>query len=121
MGTSYQHFVLALWAIGKPAEPALLGLLDEKEPAVRLATVMGLHPIQTYIERNQEQDEMAVNVLRKARGDKDSSVRYYACAGLGDFKHVAKAAEPELRELKEHDPEERIRSLAGICLESIKR
>jgi HEAT repeat protein len=121
MGGSYQHFVLALWAIGKPAEAALLDLLDEKEPAVRLATVLGLHPGQSYIKLDQEQNALAVIVLRKALRDKDNSVRIHACGELGDFKQFANDILPELLELRQKDPDERVRRIAEIATESIER
>lgn len=116
-----QHFVLALWAIGKPAEAALLGLLNEEEESVRLSTVIGLHPSQSYVKRDQEKDTLAVNVLRKALCDKAASVRYHACSELAEFKEVAKVALPELLELQDKDPDNRIRDIAKIATEWIKR
>lgn len=121
LGASYQHFVLALYAIGSPAEAALLGLLDEKEESVRLATVIGLHPRQTYVKRDQVKDAVAVNVLRKALRDNAAAVRYHACGELAEFKQVGKDALPEFLELQEKDPDEKVRSIAKIAAESIKR
>lgn len=126
-----QPLMRKLLACGKPAEESLWQLLNDPVPGVRRSCILLLDP------RNLSRDEggnlfpsrifMDLNIplLEKALASKDEQVRYFACAGLGDFATFSEdclepitGSLPKIRELlKDNDP--KIRVIAKVACQFI--
>ena len=117
LGRDVAPFARALWSIGEPAEASLLRLLDERDIAPRLATVLALFNFYWPAQTGPSKDPVAVRVLRKGLRDPDARVRYHACNALGSFWHAAAAKDAlsDLIELRANDPDREVRAIAGIA------
>ncbi len=121
--------MLKLIECGKAAEEPLWELFNDVDENVQRSSVIlvgrtrvtrDLRPIdpQTFV-------ELSIPLLERALTSKDSQVRYFACAGLGDFANCSddclerlKLSLPKLRELQ-NDGDQEVRSLGWIASNNI--
>lgn len=117
--------MLELLECGKAAEEPLWELINDADESVRRSSVIlvgrtrvtrDLKPIapQTLV-------ELSIPLLERALTSKDSQVRYFACAGLGDFATWSdeclerlKLSIPKIRELQ-NDGDQEVRNLGWIA------
>lgn len=102
----------ALAKIGKPAVPALIAALKDKDNWVRESASMALGTIG-------HDAKAAVPTLAEALKDKDFGVRLMAAAALGLIGPAAKAAVPALIGVWMDDDEEAVRAPTAQALERI--
>ncbi len=121
--------MLKLIECGKAAEGPLWELINDADENVQRSSVIlvgrtrvtrDLKPIdpQTLV-------ELSIPLLERALTSKDSQVRYFACAGLGDFATWSddclerlKLSLPKLRELQ-NDGDQEVRNLGWIASNNI--
>lgn len=116
-----QPFMRKLVKCGKAAEESLWQLINDADESVRRSSVMvfnqrmdeGGKPIQ-----NQVLIDLNIPLLERSLKSSDSQVRFYACAGLGDYAiwsdeclERLRISLPKLRELR-NDSEKDVRSIA---------
>jgi hypothetical protein len=117
-------FGLALCYIGKDAEATILGLMDDRDATVRLATVMSASlwaRSSLNYKPNLLHDPWIETLLMKCLVHEDSNVRYHACGGLGDIDGAASEVVAALVAMQEQDPEPKVRQIAEISIGRIKR
>ena len=124
-----QALIRKLIECGKAAEEPLWQLINDSDESVRRTSVILLN----WRDNNWKIDEkgnliesqalidLTIPLLERALASKDSQVRYFACAGLGDSSDFSdeclerlKTSVPKLRELR-NDSDEKVRNIGGIA------
>jgi hypothetical protein len=119
---------------GKAAEVPLWQLMTDADESVRRSTVILLNWRNKWkldeggrLVESRVLIDLNIPLLERALGSKDEQVRYWACAGLGDYADFSdeclerlKASLPKLRKLR-NDGDPKVRDIAYIACTGIIR